>query len=212
MNKLFTAGLILMTLFFISCKEQTDKNSKKEIEKEVKQPEIKKETKSDSKKKDADAAFVKQSVNAELATKIKNYIAKDLLTKKDLELIPADQRKFQFYQIDMNNDGKKEIFVNLISPYFCGSGGCTVLLLNNQLKRITKFTVTRTPLWAEQTIKNGWRILLTKSDGELKEMIYKNGTYPSNPSVVKKAPYDAASGNAEIMFDPNFSNAKTYNF
>lgn len=214
MNKIFTVSLILIMLFFTSCKKQTDKNSKKEVkvETEVIHEEIDTEPNHNSEQQNLNAEFIKQSVNDKLAIEIKNYITTKFLKEDDLKLITEDQRKFQFYQIDMNNDGENEIFVNFITSYFCGSGGCTVLLLNNKLKLITKFTVTKTPLFVEQTMKNGWRILLTKSEGELKELIYNNGTYPSNPSIIEKALYDAPSGHAEIMFDINFSKPKTYNF
>jgi hypothetical protein len=153
-----------------------------------------------------------QSVNDSLAAEIKKYITTEFIKDDELKLMTEDQRKFQFYQIDMNNDGELEVFVNFITSYFCGTGGCTILLLDNHLKPITKFTVTRTPLFAEQTMKNGWRILLTTSRGELKELVYENGSYPPNPSMVGKAPYDAPSGHAEIMFDMNYSNPKSYSF
>ena len=208
-HKLITI-VILVGLFFNSCKNKSSENIKIEVSKEIK---TEKEESIPIEEKEALVSdFVKQSVDDELADKINSYITTKFLTEADLKLIPESQRKFQFYQIDLNNDGGNEVFVNLMTSYFCGSGGCTILLLNNQLKPITKFTVIRTPLFAEQTLKNGWRILLTKSEGELKEMIYNDGTYPSNPSVIEKAPYDAPSGHAEIMFDINFSKPKTYNF
>jgi hypothetical protein len=214
MKKILSASLIVITFFSVSCKEQSDKNSKKKVEVNTDKikAEIDSESKTNSEQKNLSFEFAKQSVNDKLAIEIKNYIITKLLTIEDLKLIPEDQRKFQIYQIDLNNDGENEIFVNFITSYFCGSGGCTILLLNNQLKTITKFTATRTPLFAEQMLKNGWRILLTKSEGELKEMVYNDGTYPSNPSLIEKAPYDAPSGHSEIMFDINFSNPKTYNF
>jgi hypothetical protein len=214
MKKILSASLIVITFFSVSCKEQSDKNSTKKVEvnTDIIKAEIDSESKTNSEQKNLSFEFAKQSVNDKLAIEIKNYIITKLLTIEDLKLIPEDQRKFQIYQIDLNNDGENEIFVNFITSYFCGSGGCTILLLNNQLKTITKFNATRTPLFAEQMLKNGWRILLTKSEGELKEMVYNDGTYPSNPSLIEKAPYDAPSGHSEIMFDINFSNPKTYNF
>ena len=44
--------------------------------------------------------------------------------KSDLEknLIDSISRKFIFFEYDLNDDGKKEIFVGHIVPYFCGSG------------------------------------------------------------------------------------------
>ncbi|AJR03758.1 hypothetical protein [Siansivirga zeaxanthinifaciens] len=156
--------------------------------------------------------YVPQSVNDDLAEKLKTYITTSYVAKADLDLLTENDRQFQFYQIDLNNDGQKEVIINFMTPYFCGSGGCSMVLLSSDLKPITKFTVTRTPLYAENAMKNGWKVILTRSQGELKELVYNGSTYPSNPSMVKKAPYDAPSGEAEIMFDENFSNAKTYKF
>lgn len=156
--------------------------------------------------------YAPQSVNDSLAEKIKAYITSEYINKGDLEFIPEEQRKFQLYQIDLNNDGNKEIFVNFMTSYFCGSGGCNILLLSHDLKKITNFSVMITPLFVENETKNDWRIILVRSVGELKELSFNKGTYPSNPSVVNKAPYDAPSGHAEIMFDDTFSKAKTYSF
>lgn len=211
MNKQILITIVILTgLFLISCKNNSPENIKIEVSKEIKTK--KKESIRLEEKEPLVGDFAKQSEDDELADKIKNYITTKFLTEGDLKSIPDEQKKFQFYQIDLNNDGENEVFVNFITSYFCGSGGCTILLLSNQFEPITKFTVTRTPLFAEQTLENGWRILLTKSEGELKEMIFNNGTYPSNPSLIEKAPYDAPSGHSEIMFDPNFSNPKTYSF
>jgi len=200
MNKHILIAITLLSgMFFNSCKNNSEEiNTTKE--------------ESIQGKETRQSDYVKQSENDTLADKIRDYITTDFLTDTDLASMPVEQKKFQFYQIDLNNDGKNEVFVKFTTSYFCGSGGCTILLLNNKFGLITKFTVTKTPLFAEQTLKNGWRILLTKSEGELKELIYTNGTYPSNPSLLEKAPYDAPSGHSEIMFDPNFSNPKTYNF
>ena len=48
--------------------------------------------------------------------------------------------------------------------------------------------------------KNDWKILTVKSGNEWKELDFSNGKYPSNPSILKKAPYDAPSGHAELIF------------
>lgn len=186
---------------------------KKKIENQVAEPIIEDKVEQvEVKNEEPKEIFTPQSVNDTLAEQIKDFITTQYLSEGDLNIIDESQRKFQLYQIDLNNDGNNEVFVNFMTSYFCGTGGCTLLLLSPELKPITKFTVTSTPLWVEQTMKNGWKIILTRSQGELKELIYTNGTYPSNPSMVAKAPYDAASGHAEILFDNNFSPAKTYTF
>ncbi|MFD1079553.1 DUF6624 domain-containing protein, partial [Longispora fulva] len=78
---------------------------------------------------DNHGTFITQSLNDTLAKRIRNYLTSEYLTANDLEIITQEQRKFQLFQIDLNNDGEKEVFVNFITPYFCGSGGCTILLL-----------------------------------------------------------------------------------
>ncbi|MFT3912418.1 MAG: hypothetical protein QM737_23525 [Ferruginibacter sp.] len=149
--------------------------------------------------------------NDSLALKIKTYIITKLLDSNDLRTITAEERKFQLYQTDLDNDGRNEVFVNFITGYFCGTGGCSILLLDSDLKRITKFSAMNVPLFIEQTNKTGWKHILVRSERALKELIYKNGTYPSNPSVLDNAPYDVPGNDVEVVFDVN-RKRKTYVF
>lgn len=141
-----------------------------------------------------------------LQVMLRNY------TAQDADLLTEYDRRFQFYKTDLNGDGQDEIFVRLMGPYFCGSGGCTFLLLDKYGEIITKFSVTRAPIFIEPTKKNGWSILLVKDRGELKELVFDQGSYPSNPSVLPKAPYDAPSGHAEIIFSEEFNPSQTFEY
>lgn len=118
------------------------------------------------------------------AEKIAHYIADDYLTPGDLKAIPMNDRKFRYQQIDLNGDGKMEVFVSFYAPYFCGTGGCSMVLLDDHLKPITKFTVTRNRLFAGPEVKNGWKTLLVEDNKGWKELTYENGKYPSNPSLL----------------------------
>lgn len=111
------------------------------------------------------------------------------LFKEDLakELIPTDNRKFIFYQYDLNGDGKKEIFVGLTGMYFCGSGGCTALLLTNAGKLIDTFTVVDYPIIIDTQKTNGWDNLLMMSNGAYHLMKFNGQKYPQNPSVEPNA-------------------------
>ena len=131
------------------------------------------------------------------AEKIAHYIANEYLTPGDLKAITMSERKFRYQQIDLNGDGKMEVFVSFYTPYFCGTGGCTMLLLNDHLKPITKFTVTRPPIYADPEMKNGWKILYFQNGNAWKALIFENGKYPSNPSILPdsiKKPSDKAEG------------------
>ncbi len=155
--------------------------------------------------------FVPQSTDEQTVNNLKNFLVNDFL-KDEISFLEPKDRKFQFYKIDLNNDGNEEIFVRFLSSYFCGSGGCTFLLLDKYGEVITKFTVTRAPIFVESTKVNGWSLLLVKDSGVFKELTFENGSYPSNPSVLPKAPYDAPSGHAQVMFDDAFYKSKTFEF
>lgn len=131
------------------------------------------------------------------AEKIAHYIANEYLTSGDLKAIPMSDRKFRYQQIDLNGDGKMEVFVSFYTPYFCGTGGCSMVLLDDLLKPITKFTVTTPPLYADPEMKNGWKTLYVQDGKSWKALTYENGKYPSNPSVQpasSKEPSDEAQG------------------
>ena len=57
--------------------------------------------------------------------------------KDDIVAMTDSDRKFQMYKIDLNKDGKQEIFVRFLTPYFCGTGGCNFLLLDHEGEIIT---------------------------------------------------------------------------
>lgn len=128
-----TILIISIGLAFSSCKTDHSKNAETES------------IKTNPAEKETTSQVEKPRNSDELTDKVKEYITTKYLTEADLRTISEDQRKFQLYLIDLNNDGKQEVFVNFNTSYFCGTGGCSILLLNDQLDPITKFTVTRTP-------------------------------------------------------------------
>lgn len=144
-----------------------------------------------------------------LAIKVKDYINTQYLKPEDLRAIDKSERKFSLYQIDLNNDGKKEIFINFFTPYFCGSGGCSLALLDSNLKLINKFTVTRTPITIDSKTENGWKILWMQDGNTWKGLSNKNGKYPSNPSLIKTTKETPESSNVKLFED---STLKSYPF
>ena len=157
-----------------------------------------------------DDDYAKKSVDDKLADQIKDYITSEFLTEADNRAITEDQRKFQIYKVDLNNDGNEEVFVNFMTSYFCGTGGCRVLLLDSDMEMITKFSPTQ-DLYVENAVENGWRVLLTKTEGNWRKLIYEEGTYPTNPTIVE-ATSDEPSKEAEKMFDVESGKLKMYSF
>ena len=98
-------------------------------------------------------------------------------------LINPMSRQFQLQRADLNGDGTNEIFVALTGPYFCGSGGCTFLLLDQTGKLNTRFTVSSYPVIVDSTSTHGWRDLIVQSRGKFHRLKFTGIHYPSNPSI-----------------------------
>lgn len=204
MKKLYVMSLGVVVLI-LSCKGEIQKSNETNRHKVI-DTVVKNEVKTVG-----SSTFVAQSTDQQTAANIKNFLVNDYL-KDDLSFLQAIDRKFQFYKIDLNGNGNNEIFVRFMSPYFCGSGGCTFLLLDKYGEVITRFSVTRAPIFVEPSKVNGWSLLLVKDSGVFKELTFQDGTYPSNPSVLPKAPYDAPSGHAQVMFHDELYVSKTFEF
>ena len=148
--------------------------------------------------------------NDELADKIKKYILTHFLTKADLRVISDDDRKFQFYTADLNNDGDEEVFIYFGTSYFFGSGGCTVLLLSNNMELITKFSPTQT-LYIDETSENGWKVLFTNTNGSWRKLVFDGVTYPSNPTLETSTEY-TPNENTQNTFEEERNNQQVYSF
>lgn len=194
--------LILIMSITFGCKKEIEKKA-------IDAPKIQKTEKEISTQPSIE--YAEGATDGAIANKIKHYLTTDYL-KNDLEFMSKEDRKFQFQTVDLNNDGQQELFINFITPYFCGSGGCTLLLLDNNWKTITRFTVTSTPLMIEPNKEQKWAVLMVKDNAVWKDLVYKNGKYPGNPSLLSKSKVDAPSGHAQVIFSEEFSPAKTFDF
>ncbi|WKK66050.1 hypothetical protein [Lutimonas zeaxanthinifaciens] len=195
---------LLLILAIFSCKNE----SKQKVQSN---PETIDSIVKTDKKNQIQSTYVRQSTDEQTANNLKNFLSLEYL-KDEQEFLQPSDRKFQFYKTDLNDDGNEEIFVRFMGSYFCGSGGCTFLLLDKYGEIITKFTVTRAPIFVEPTKTNGWSLVLVRDGGVFKELAFKDGSYPGNPSLLEKAPYDAPSGHAQVMFDDDNFPCKTFEF
>ncbi|WP_288369588.1 hypothetical protein [uncultured Algoriphagus sp.] len=109
------------------------------------------------------------------------------LFKEDLQkgFLDSASRKYLYDQADLNEDGNSEIIVGLTGPYFCGSGGCTMLVLSNHGDVITRFSVVKYPIFIDEETTNGWKNLILFSGSENRLVTYDGQTYPSNPSTLE---------------------------
>lgn len=129
------------------------------------------------------------------------------LYKKDLEknFIDENSRKYIFFEYDLNDDGKNEIFVGLIGTYFCGSGGCTQLILDDQGNVISTFTVSDYPVIIDNNKTNGWKDLFIYSGSKNRIVKFDGKSYPPNPSVLpelKSTPGDGLTRALNFINEP----------
>ncbi|MFY8111651.1 MAG: hypothetical protein ACOVKP_06555 [Flavobacterium sp.] len=110
------------------------------------------------------------------------------LYKDDLakNFIDDNSKRFIFFEYDLNEDGKKEILVGLTGGYFCGTGGCTLLLLDDQGNVVTQFSVSGNPVVIDTTKTNGWKDLFIYSGSKYHIVKFNGKTYPSNPSTLSE--------------------------
>jgi hypothetical protein len=119
---------------------------------------------------------------------------KRFLQNYDGHPISASERSTRYAAafVDLKDDGTQEVIVYLIGHSWCGSGGCSSLILaakGSSFKVITKTTVTQLPIRVLFTKTNGWHDLGVEvggggiQPGYEAKLRFNGKKYPSNPSV-----------------------------
>ena len=106
----------------------------------------------------------------------------------------ADQRttRYAVAYVDLNDDGTQEAIVYLISPGWCGSGGCSCLILEpegSSFRIIATTAITQLPIRVLTQKTNGWHDLAVGvggggiPSGYEARLQFDGKNYPSNPSA-----------------------------
>lgn len=137
---------------------------------------------------------------------ILNFVNNTYLSDEDLSHLDPEYNYYQYEVVDLNGDGKQEYMIAFSSSYFCGSGGCTFILLDSNFSMITKFTVTQPPVYIDTKSTHGWNNLLLWSNGNFHTMHYDIDvqSYPSNPSVEPIIKVNKKA-QLQVLFDGNSS-------
>ena len=110
-------------------------------------------------------------------------VLRNKLVKDDVKLLSENDRHFIYSSQDLDNDGEAELFVAMKGSYFCGTGGCTVFLLNGKFEKITTFTVVAGPIQIANSRTRGWSDLIIPTKGQNYLVQFNGRKYPGNPSV-----------------------------
>jgi hypothetical protein len=189
MKKTIFIGLALISLY--SCqKKETPADEVKNIDSTTMEAEAK-----------TDSILVNDKSRG-IDNQVVDLIRKKLTTvllKDDLAAMTKEDRFFYYDTFDLNNDGKDEYIIGFSSPYFCGTGGCSGFVLNNDGSLLNKFTVTDFPLFVGKGTSEKFHDLIVSSKGVLYNVKMKNGKYPSNPSVQEKRNGDVPEESPTIL-------------
>jgi hypothetical protein len=177
-------------LGIISCQNK-DKTESKSIIKTIAEDTLSKTVAGTA---DVSDAPVKEDKVVELIRKQLN-----ILLKKDLPALTKQDRFFYYEAFDLNNDKKDEYFVGFSNSYFCGSGGCSGYILNNDGSLINSFTVTDFPIYVTTSVTEKFYDLIVVSGGKFHLLKLKNGKYPSNPSVQEVVKEEATRESAKVL-------------
>ena len=123
----------------------------------------------------------------------------NILLKEDLPAMTKKDRFFYYEAFDLNNDKKEEYFVGFSNSYFCGSGGCSGYILNNDGSLINSFTITDFPIYITTSSTEKFYDLIFETGGKFYIVKMKDGKYPSNPSVQKELTGRAPKESTKIL-------------
>jgi|GEM_PF-6936309 len=114
-----------------------------------------------------------------------NYIKSKLYPNK-WDNLQASKKKFDAAVVDLNDDGKPETIFSVLNADYCGSGGCTLFLLDHAGKFMGKVAVMDFPVGISKNKTGAWRDLFVKSKQQDVVLQFGEGEYTTNASLAKK--------------------------
>lgn len=104
----------------------------------------------------------------------------------------ARTQEFRHALVDLNRDGQDDALVLLLGPDWCGTGGCTLLVLRGEaggFRLVSDSKVSEEPIRVSQRDrKQGWASLIVHSRAVGDVMLRFDGKrYPANASLQRQA-------------------------
>lgn len=114
---------------------------------------------------------------------------------KDME---PDERRYSVAYYDLNDSGEAEILLAIPTMNHCGSGGCRFWVLDQKGELLSSTSVADFPLGVSVQKQNGWRDLLTWSNGSHRILSWDGKAYSPNASTAKMASEDERKELTEV--------------
>ena len=103
---------------------------------------------------------------------------------------------------DLNGDGRPEALFLITDPNYCGSGGCTLVIVSprgRSYRMVMRSTVTQPPIRLLPTVTHGWHVIgATVWEGrgrpDVVRMRFNGRRYPNNPTMLPATSLKRRSG------------------
>ncbi len=118
--------------------------------------------------------------------------------------------RYVYGRVDLNGDGREEVFVYLLGSIFCGTGGCNLLLFTqnrNGYSLINNFPISRLPVIVSAKRTKGWHDLIRLESGGGVKTSYVRHAFDGRRYVKRermpadKAPDGKSYLTGELSFD-----------
>ena len=152
----------------------------------------------------AEPAPVSSNREASLKTFLQRYAAS--------QQAAGGATRFSSAFVDLRGSGARQAIVYLTGPDWCGSGGCTALILDSagaSFKIVTSLSVTRLPIYVLKSTTNGWRdIAVLVAGGGIfnayeARLRFNGKSYPDNPTVAPAQPIKGKADGTVVISSRN---------
>lgn len=117
--------------------------------------------------------------------------------------------RFSAATVRLSDDGVEDAaIVYLTGDGWCGSGGCTMLILAREAESwrvVTKITITRLPIRVLNQTSHGWHTIgVWVEGGDIRagyeaELRFDGRSYPKNPSTLPARPLSGEAGGEVVI-------------
>jgi len=128
---------------------------------------------------------------------------------REMVAIGGVKARYVYGRVDLNGDGRDEVFVYLLGSIFCGTGGCNLLLFtpsDDGYSLVNEFPISRLPVIVSVATTNGWHDLIRLESGGGAKPSYVRHTFDGKEYVEReRRPADKApEGTRYLIGDLDF--------
>lgn len=117
--------------------------------------------------------------------------------------IGGREARYLYSRVDLNGDGREEVFAYLLGSIFCGTGGCNLLLFTvgeGGYAVLNNFPISRLPVIVSPERTAGWKNLLRLEYGGGAKPSYVKHTFDGERYVEQeRLPADAPPEGTEVL-------------